>query len=110
MGRCVIVAYRPRPGQEAALAAAVRDHVPLLRAEGLATDRAATVMRAADGTVVEVFEWVSREAIESAHGNPAVQALWARFASACEHLPLASLAEARGLFAEFEGCDEAAEA
>lgn len=108
MGRCVIVAYRPRPGQESALAAAVRDHVPLLRAEGLATDRAATVMRAADGTVVEVFEWVSREAIESAHGNPAVQALWSRFAAACEHLPLASLAEARDLFAEFETCDEAA--
>lgn len=108
MGRCVIAAYRPRPGHEAALAAAVRDHVPLLRAEGFATDRAATVMRAADGTVIEVFEWVSREAIDAAHLHPAVQALWARFASACEHLPLVSLAEARDLFAEFEALDEAA--
>ena len=31
------------------------------------TERAPIVMRAADETIVEVFEWVSREAIEGAH-------------------------------------------
>ena len=30
-------------------------------------------MRAADGTIVEVFEWRSAEAIQQAHNNPAVR-------------------------------------
>ena len=59
-------------------------------------------MRAADGTIVEVFEWLSAEAIDRAHANPAVQALWAEFVAACEYLPLANLPEAQQMFAEFE--------
>ena len=102
MGRCVIVAYRPRPGGESGLAAAVEKHLRVLREERLVTDQPAYVMRAADGTLVEVFEWRSAEAIEQAHGNPAVQALWAEFASVCDYVPLASLSEAQQMFAEFE--------
>ena len=37
--RLVIVAYRPKPGQEPVLLAELRDHVHVLRSEGLATDR-----------------------------------------------------------------------
>ncbi len=102
MGRFVIVAYRPKPGKEEALAAAVAKHLRVLRSEQLATERSAYVMRAADGTLVEVFEWLSAEAIEKAHSNAAVQALWAEFAAACDYVPLADLAEAKQLFAEFE--------
>ena len=36
--------------------AAVRKHMQVLRAEKLVTDRPAYVMRAKDGTIVEVFE------------------------------------------------------
>jgi hypothetical protein len=39
MGRIVMVAYRPREGAEARLLDLIRDHVPILRREGLATDR-----------------------------------------------------------------------
>ena len=53
----VIVAYRPRAGKEALLLELTRQHLPVLRAQGLATDRPSSVMRAADGTIVEVFEW-----------------------------------------------------
>jgi len=76
MGRFVIVAFKPKPGQGEALLAEIRQHVPTLRTEGLATDRPAYVMRAGDGTLVEVFEWVSEEAIQQAHTNPAVGAMW----------------------------------
>ena len=79
MGRFVIVAYAPKPGMTDALLAAVRKHLQVLRAENLVTDRPAYVMRAADGTVVEIFEWQSNEAIEKAHSTPVVQALWAEF-------------------------------
>ena len=102
MGRFVIVAYRPKPGQDAGLRAAVDKHLCVLRAEGLVTDSAAQVMRAADGTIVEVFEWASAEAIAKAHSNPAVQALWGEFAAVCDYVPLARLAEAQQMFAEFD--------
>ncbi|HEY1580986.1 MAG TPA: hypothetical protein VGF82_28290 [Terracidiphilus sp.] len=36
-------------------------------------------MRSADGTIIEIFEWVSQEAIAGAHSNSVVLALWKRF-------------------------------
>ena len=100
--RAVICAYRPKPGKQNVLLAEVRDHHPLLRSEGLATDRPPMVMKAGDGTIIEIFEWASPAAIEEAHANSRVQAMWARFAEACDYVPLSALAEAAGPFAEFE--------
>lgn len=102
MGRFVIAAYRPKAGCEQRLLGAVRKHAGVLRAEGLITDRPAHVMSAVDGTVVEVFEWRSTAAIERAHSNPAVQALWAEFGAACDYVPVAGVAEAQQIFSEFE--------
>jgi hypothetical protein len=99
--RLVIVAYRPRPGKETVLLAEVRDHHPLLRSEGLATDREPTIMRAADGTIVEVFEWASPAAIEEARDNPRVQAVRSRFSACSDMAPLNQLPEAASMFAEF---------
>lgn len=100
----VIVAYRPKPGREAELLQLTREHVPLLRAEGLATGRPAVAARAGDGTIVEVFEWVEGGA-EKAHSNPTVLALWQRYAGACEIAPPASLAESSSMFASFTPLD-----
>lgn len=105
MGRVVIVAYRPHEGKGDELLSAIRDHVPVLRAEGLAADRDPTVLRAEDGTYLEIFEWASWEAIEAAHSNPRVQELWTRFGEACEYRTLASLPEAQEMFAEFDPVD-----
>jgi len=99
--RPVIACYRPRPGHEAALRELVFAHVPLLQRLGLATDRAPWPMQAADGTVVEVFEWASAAAIASAHRHPEVLAMWAAFDAACTHAKLADLAEAGRLFPDF---------
>ena len=60
MGSISVACYKPRPGCEQALAALVREHLPPLRAQGLVTARESIVMRTADGTIVEVFEWVSQ--------------------------------------------------
>jgi hypothetical protein len=102
MGRVVIVAYRPKTGQDARLLELVKAHHPTLRGKGLVTDRPALALRAKDGTLVEVFEWASEEAIAGAHTNPVVTAIWAKFNEACEYVTLGSLAEAQDLFAEFE--------
>jgi hypothetical protein len=102
MGRFAIVAYAPKPGKDQQLLGAVRKHLQVLKAEQLVTERSACVMCAADGTIIEVFECRSAEAIQRAHSNPAVQALWAEFGAACDYKPLASLAEAHQMFAEFD--------
>lgn len=102
MGILVIVAYRPRPGKEALLMKLTQEHVPILRGEGLATERPAYAMRAKDGTLIEVFEWKSQAAIEAAHTNPALAKLWQRYAEACEYVPLKDVKESSDLFAGFE--------
>src|SRR6266849_1602150 len=100
-GVVVIVAYRPKPGKENELIDLVRARVPTLRKEGLVTDRVPTIMRSRDGTIVEVSEWKSREAIDAAHKNPNVLAMWEKFFVACECVPLKTLAEAAETFAGF---------
>src|SRR5437868_14973988 len=101
-GVIVIVAYRPKPGQEKELLELVRSRVPTLKKENLVTDRAPTIMRARDGTIIEVSEWKSQEAIETAHKNPNVLAMWNKFFAVCDCVSLNTLAEAKEMFAGFE--------
>ena len=105
MGRFVIVSYTPKSGMESRLLAVVKKHIAVLRMQALVTDRPAYAMRAADGSIVEVFEWRSDEAIEQAHSNPAVQELWEEFGTICNFTPLAELPEAKNMFAEFDAID-----
>jgi len=102
MGYMVIVAYRPKPGKEADLLQLVREHLPILRQEGLATDRPPQAMWSRDGVILEIFEWASPEAVEKAHTNPAVLKLWERFDQACTFEKLANLPEAQEMFAHFQ--------
>ena len=101
-GVIVIVAYRPKPGKEQELLELVRSRVPTLRNEDLVTNREATMMRARDGTIIEVSEWKSHEAIDAAHKNPNVLAMWNKFFAICDCVPLKNLAEAEEMFAGFE--------
>jgi quinol monooxygenase YgiN len=100
----VLVAYKPKPGKEAELLQLTREHVPLLRAEGLATGHPVTACQAKDGTIVEVFEWADG-AVQRAHTNPVVMKLWERYAAACDIVPLTSLPEASTMFASFTPLD-----
>jgi quinol monooxygenase YgiN len=101
-GVIVIVAYRPKPGKAEELLELVRSRVPTLRKEYLITDREPTIMRARDGTIIEVSEWKSHEAIDAAHKNPNVVAMWDKFFAICDCVPLNRLAEAKEMFAGFE--------
>jgi quinol monooxygenase YgiN len=101
MGVIVIVAYKPKPKKATALKELTKTHVQRLKNEGLVTDRAAVIMEAADGTVIEVFEWISQDAINNAHTNPAVLKMWGEYAEVCDYVPLNTLAEADNMFAGF---------
>ena len=85
MGSISVACYKPKPGSEKAL-----------------MERAPIVMRAADGTIVEIFEWVSQEAIAGAHNNPTVLDLWKRFEAVCSYEKPSNLAEFQNMFAHFE--------
>ena len=102
MSRGVIVIYRPRRGKDTALLQMVKDHLPILRTQDLVTDRAPIIMKAADGSIIEVFEWKSPDAIKEAHQNKVVLALWERFSEVCDYEIPVNVKEFHGLFSEFE--------
>jgi len=73
-----------------------------LRKEG-AGDRPRTDYHArnADGTIIEVSEWKSQEAIDAAHKNPNVLVMWNRFFEVCDCMPLNTLSESAEMFCWF---------
>jgi hypothetical protein len=91
MGSISVACYKPKAGCEAALIA-----------QGLVTDRASIVMRAAAGTIIEIFEWVSPEGISGAHSNPVVLDLWKRFEAVCMYEIPSNLSEFQNMFAHFQ--------
>jgi hypothetical protein len=102
----VIALYRPKPGQDAALRALLRDHVAELRKIGLAAATPPVWLRAADGTWLEIFDWKSPAAVETAHHHPRVKELWGAFERVCDYVALGDLAEAKQPFAHFERVTE----
>ena len=105
MSVMVIACYRPKPGEDEALKALVKDHLPVLRAEGLAGEGPSLCGRAKDGTIVEVFCWKSQAAIDAAHENKAVLAMWNKFEKVCDFVVVGDVAEARELFSPLEPLD-----
>ena len=102
MGHTVIVACKPKPGKEAALKELMNTHLPILKKEGLVRDKESYIMEAADGTIVEVFEWLSEEATRQAHTNPAVLKMWGEYAEICDYIPIGTLPEGVNLFSGFK--------
>ena len=105
MGIVVIACYKPKPGGEAGLLEEAKTHLPILREQGLVTDRESIVAQAADGTIVEVFEWKSQEAIDAAHENPVVLEMWGRYDKVCTYIPIGEITEAAQLFSPFTPLD-----
>src|ERR1700721_1531460 len=95
------VCYRPKEGKIEAVLEMVKDHVPILLKEQLVTKRTPIIMQAKDGTVLEVFEWISEEAINKAHSNPAVLKMWEGFNAACDYVAPIALDECQHIFSGF---------
>jgi hypothetical protein len=91
-----------KTGKESELLELVRNRVTTLLKEGLVTDRRPTIMRTRDCTIIEVSEWKSRDAIDAAHKNPNVLAMWNNFFALCDCVPLNPLSGASEMFAGFE--------
>lgn len=105
MSRTVIAAFKPLPGKEDELIECLAIRLPLLRRLGLATDRSNITMRSADGTIIDVSEWVDDAAIAAAHETPEVIDLWKRFEACSDYRRLSSLSETQHDFATFEAVE-----
>ena len=101
MGVIVIVGYKPKPGKEADLEYLMKSHHSILKGENLVTERESIIARAKDGTIIEIFEWVSSEAMQSAHENKKVLAMWQQYEDVCEYVPIAKVPESSELFSGF---------
>lgn len=100
-----VAIFKPHPGKDAEVLELIKRHVPTLRREGLATDHPVLLLKAADGSLIEIASWKSEAASRSAPDNPTVMALWNAFARCCDFQKLKNLAEAQNEFAHFERLD-----
>jgi hypothetical protein len=98
----VFALYRPHAGKDVELKRLIAQHLPMLRRLELATERPAILVRAKDGTYIEVFEWRSEEAAKLAHEHPEVARVWEAMGQIAEFLALGSLEEAKEPFSHFE--------
>lgn len=101
MGIIVIVGYKPKPGRERDLEGLMKTHYSILKGENLVTERDSVIARAKDGTIIEIFEWVSSEAMQSAHENENVLAMWKQYENVCEYVPISKIPESSELFSGF---------
>ncbi|MBL8006708.1 MAG: hypothetical protein JNJ56_04205 [Ignavibacteria bacterium] len=102
MGIIVITCFKPKQNMDSELLDVIRDHMPVLRKEGLVTDRECIVMKSKNGNIIEVFEWKSNDAINDAHKNKNVLLLWERFEKVCDYQSLSCIEESKLLFPGFE--------
>jgi hypothetical protein len=97
-----LATYKPKAGNEEALMKLVEKHLPTLRELGLASDKPSYLAKAKDGSIIEVFEWTTMEAIRAAHEHPAIADIWEKMTLIADFPPLNSLPEANRPFPGFE--------
>ena len=98
----VMAMYRPKEGKSDAVRALIDEHYPVLQSQNMVTDRRPLVLRSADGTFIEIFEWISDAVVGEAHNNAAVREIWGRFEEVCDYGELKQMPESDGVFPHFE--------
>ena len=105
MGRVVIVAYKAKDPKDESqlkeLEQLITGHWNVLNSLNLVSDRKPVIMKSADNSFIEVFEWQSERAIELAHELKEVQIMWDNFSNLCDFVPASEISELSQLFSEF---------
>ncbi len=80
--------FRVKPGSEQRFEALLARHAPTLRRLGLATAEPSQCFRGLDDAgrpfYFEVLPWTDARAVQTAHQNPEVQAIWNPMSECCE--------------------------
>lgn len=93
--------YRPKPGKENELRDILKVHIPSFAKRAI-TERELLTLQAEDGTIIEIAEWKSSEAIDKAHQSDKVMSVWNQIGALAELTNLSSLAEAQYPFPNFK--------
>jgi hypothetical protein len=93
--------YKPKEGKEQELEEILIQHIPLLREYGLISEKETHTVRSNDGTIIEIFEWISDESKEVAHQHPAMRSLWGKMMAICTFPTLSDLPESKKSFPNF---------
>jgi len=101
MTELALAAYRPHDGADDELLRLLAEDVATLRRGGHATDRPAPVVRTQNGDLLVVLEWSSDHAVDDAHADAEVLAVWERKAQLAEYIPPNALAGSDGPFARW---------
>jgi hypothetical protein len=98
----VFALYKPHEGKDGELRRLIAQHIPTLRRLELITNRPAVLVKSANGTYIEVFEWNSGQAAQLAHEHPEVAKIWEGMGQVCDLPALESLEEVNAQFPHFE--------
>ena len=101
-GIIALALYRPKEGKTEELKRILHNHIPTLREEVLITEREVIAFQAEDGTLIEVLEWRSEQAIEQAHQSVKVMAVWDQIGEVAELTSFSTLSEAQHPFPNFQ--------
>jgi hypothetical protein len=94
-------AYRPKAGRADELLRVLAEDVATLRSRGHVTARSAPVVRTENGELLVVLEWSTTHAVDDAHADPEVLAVWERKARLADYVPPDSLGGADVPFARW---------
>jgi hypothetical protein len=93
-------AYRPRASGDELLQLLAED-LATLRRRGHVTERPAPVVRTETGELLVVLEWSTTHAVDDAHADPEVLAVWERKARLADYIAPDALAGADVPFARW---------
>jgi hypothetical protein len=96
-----LAAYRPRSGQEEAVAQLLREDLATLRRRGHVTSRPAPLIRTDRGELLVVLEWSSDHAVADAHEDSEVLSVWRRKDELAEYIEPRELSGADVPFARW---------
>jgi len=94
-------AYRPRPSKGDELVRLIGEELATLRRRGHVTDRPAPIVRTENGELLVVLEWSTEHAVDDAHADDEVLAVWERKAHLAEYVAPSALAGADVPFAHW---------
>ena len=100
--RLSLSAYRPRIDDRRSLEEHLRQEVEALRSRGHITHRPVPICRTEAGEYLVVLEWSTTTAVDDAHADAAILAIWERKAQLFEYVGVGELARASVPFAAYD--------
>jgi len=102
MSILAIATYKPKTGRENDFLKLLTNHIPTLHSEKLISSKDNYVMHSKNGTIIEIFEWLSREAVDKAYETQCYGSFWQQIGERADVVSLNSLEETGQPFAGFK--------